>query len=266
MRTYDEYKQILALWEQGINKKAIARQTGIPRGTVMDCIKRFGTIDGLEKGTAEIQEILLITNLKNVNEFTPLHKSYAYLLGLYLGDGHLVKMRRVYRLRVFLDAKYPGIIQECVKAIEALLPNNRVGIVENYYQGHLSHLDVSSYYKYWADVFPQHGDGMKHTRTIQLDDWQQSIVNAFPLDFFRGLYHSDGCRSQNIVNGKDYPRYSFTNVSTDITTLFTKTCDQLGVHWTVKVRRSNPREQATDIFIAKRKDVEYLDSLVGPKR
>jgi hypothetical protein len=66
------------------------------------------------------------------------------------------------------------------------------------------------------------------------------------------------------VNGKDYPRYSFTNHSDDIRKLFCDTCDRLGIHWTVKHRKSLG-DNATDVFISKRKDVEYLDQVVGPK-
>jgi hypothetical protein len=51
-------------------------------------------------------------------------------------------------------------------------------------------------------LFPQHGTGKKHTRPISLEDWQERIVNSFPLEFFRGLYHSDGSRFSNVVNGK----------------------------------------------------------------
>jgi hypothetical protein len=38
--------------------------------------------------------------------------------------------------------------------------------------------------------------------------------------FLRGLIHSDGCRVLNRVNGKDYPRYFFSQVSDDIRRLF----------------------------------------------
>jgi transposase len=48
MRTYPELKLILELWEQGMSKKSIAFKTGIPRGTVTDCIKRYGTVGQLE--------------------------------------------------------------------------------------------------------------------------------------------------------------------------------------------------------------------------
>ena len=37
---------------------------------------------------------------------------YAELLALYLGDGHISEVGRVYRLRISLDAKYPSIIAD----------------------------------------------------------------------------------------------------------------------------------------------------------
>lgn len=52
-------------------------------------------------------------------------------------------------------------------------------------------------------------------------------------------------------------RYNFTNASEDILTLFTATCDQLGIAW----RRMNAR----NISVAKRESVARMDSFVGPK-
>lgn len=49
MREYEEYKQILSLWELGIAKKRIAITLGIPRATVRDCIERYGSIKGWKK-------------------------------------------------------------------------------------------------------------------------------------------------------------------------------------------------------------------------
>jgi hypothetical protein len=44
---------------------------------------------------------------------------YAYLLGLYLGDGHIVEMKRgVYRLSISQDERYPGLIAECARAMK----------------------------------------------------------------------------------------------------------------------------------------------------
>jgi hypothetical protein len=44
--------------------------------------------------------------------------NYVYLLGIYLGDGMLtLAPKRVWRLRISLDAKYPEIIDRCKNAI-----------------------------------------------------------------------------------------------------------------------------------------------------
>jgi hypothetical protein len=61
----------------------------------------------------------------------------------------------------------------------------------------------------------------------------------------------------NRVNGGEYPRYMFSNVSTDILGLCTRTLDQLGVHWTTANSRN--------IAASRRPDVEYLDTFIGPK-
>src|SRR5688500_1791834 len=48
MRTYEELKWILELWEEGHTKKGISFLTGIPRATVRDCISRYGSVSQLE--------------------------------------------------------------------------------------------------------------------------------------------------------------------------------------------------------------------------
>jgi hypothetical protein len=261
MRTYEEYRQILALWERGLAKKRIAITLGLPKATVRDCIDRYGNIAGLEEIRQEASKNNVPYLLKHSTDAqeSELGCHYAYLLGLYLGDGCISKSRTTYRLRIVLDKRYQGIIQSCIQAINAILPDNVVGTVPR-----SGCFDVSCYSNHWPDVFPQHGGGSKHQRQIKLADWQQQIVDGYPLAFFRGLYHSDGSRFSNVVNGKDYPRYSFTNASTDILDLFTQTCDKLGIHWTAKQRRST-RDRSADIFISKRRDVDYLDVVIGPK-
>ena len=113
------------------------------------------------------------------------------------------------------------------------------------------------HYKCWNQVFPQHREGKKHNRPIILEAWQQRIVDTLPLEFFRGLYHSDGSRSRNFINGKDYPRYQFSNESDDIRKLFTDTVEKLGLHWTTANRRN--------VAISRREDVEWLDKYIGAK-
>ncbi len=83
------------------------------------------------------------------------------------------------------------------------------------------------------------------------------IVDRFPAPFLRGLIHSDGCRVLNWVNGTAYPRYHFSNASSDIRDLFGRACDRLGISW----RQNNAR----NLSVARRESVRELDAFVGPK-
>ena len=178
--------------------------------------------------------------------------SYSYLLGLYLGDGHLSRgARDVWKLRVTLDKRYPGIIAACGAAIADIRsrPSGRVRKPGCY--------DVYSYWKHWPCLFPQHGPGPKHRRRIQLVRWQAELVNRYPVAFVTGLIHSDGCRALNIVKGHSYPRYFFSNRSPDILELFELACSLIGVEH----RRNRPN----CVSVARRASVETLDRLVGAK-
>ena len=114
---------------------------------------------------------------------------YSYLLGFYLGDGALSRHRRnVYRLRIVTDSSYPEIIAECAAAMSAVMPKNRILIQQQPYRA----VVIGCYSKAWPLLFPQHGPGRKHERTIELAPWQKEIVARFPREFLRGLIHSDG--------------------------------------------------------------------------
>lgn len=116
-----------------------------------------------------------------------------------------------------------------------------------------------------SSTLPQHGRGPKHAQPIVLAAWQRALVDAHSHDFLRGLVHSDDCRVINrftvvLPSGPrdSYPRYFFTNLSSDIRGLFTEQCGRLGVRCT----RSNYQT----ISVADRRSVALLDSFVGPKR
>jgi hypothetical protein len=189
-----------------------------------------------------------------------LTRSYAYLLGLYPGDGHLACTGRSYQLRITLDSRYPAIIAAAASAVRDLVPHGRAHVRAR--KG--AHI-VEAGWKHWPELFPQHGRGPKHTRAIVLAAWQSGVVDAYPHDFLRGLIHSDGCRVLNrfmVDLPSDrreyaYSRYFFTNTSPDIRGLFCAYCEHLGVRWT----RSNPRT----ISVADRRSVALLDSFIGDK-
>jgi hypothetical protein len=242
MRSLIEVESVLTLASEGLNQSEIARRTGIPRATVRDWV-HGGAPQRHAPPAWPANEALAGPR-----------QEYSYLLGMYLGDGCLSQHPRgVHRLRIKLDAAYPGIVAECASAMGAVLPN-RVGI-----QGHPVERwkEVGAYSVHWAALFPQHGPGLKHRRSIELVDWQQRIVDVHPRPFLRGLIHSDGTRGLNHVNGKGYPRYMFSNRSRDIQRLFCEACDRIGVRWTQSYKWS--------ISVARRPDVARLDEFIGPK-
>ena len=246
MRTEAEREEANRLFSTGLSAWQIAKAMGIPRSTIRDWV---------EPGRQDRQRYTPVTRLPRKVDFIALPKhDHAYLLGLYLGDGTISGSRRgVYRLRIFMDSRCPKIIGETVRAMQAVMPHNKVNVQKKPYNC----VEISCYSKLWPELFPQHGQGPKHTRRIELVPWQERAVARCPWQFVRGLIQSDGCRVINRVNGGEYPRYLFSQVSDDIRKIFCEALDFIGVEW--KQNRWN------SISVARRQGVELLDSFIGPK-
>jgi hypothetical protein len=82
-----------------------------------------------------------------------------------------------------------------------------------------------------------------------------------PQAFVRGLMHSDGSRDMANQRVADriyaYPRYWFSNRSSQIIQLLCDHLDMLGIAWT------KPRE--TGVQVARSDAVAAMDRFVGPK-
>jgi hypothetical protein len=244
-----QQREARRLMSQGLTDWEVAHTVGLGRSTI--CRWRNDGFPTLAAGSAPLP----------ADWRPPDAASYAYLLGVYLGDGCVIEYPRTFSLAIVLDRLYPGIIDECEKAIEATVP---VKVSRAIPSGERS-VRLVSYWRGWPLVFPQHGPGRKHERHIKLALWQRQVVDARPCQFLRGLIHSDGSRVMNrftveLPSGPrkySYPRYFFSNLSADIRGLFCLYCDQLEIRWT----QSNYR----NISVAHRRSVAILDSFVGPK-
>jgi hypothetical protein len=245
---------VLSLADQGLNSCEIARRTAVPRRTISNW-RRGAVPSQLRSGGSCLRCGGYRFPVPEATNF-----SYAYLLGLYLGDGCISRHRRgVFRLRVYLDRRYPIIVAECEAAMSIVLPPSRVATVHS----SQAEMDIpGSYSRHWPCLLPQHGPGMKHLRPIVLEAWQREILDRYPCRFLRGLIHSDGCRSINTIKHPKrtyrYPRYEFSNRSADIRNLFCEYCDKVGVEW----RRMN----RWNISVARRDSVALMDRHIGPKR
>ena len=94
-------------------------------------------------------------------------------------------------------------------------------------------------------------------RAIELEPWQLEIVKRNPEALLRGLVHSDGCRAENTGrNGWRAPRYSFSNLSEDILSIFEWTCELLGLRWTAA---------PNVVYVSRKADVARMDEFIGPK-
>jgi hypothetical protein len=240
----------ILLLQQGCSLSAVSRALGVSRSavrewrdvgvegrhTVSDCPRCSGDTLSLDAA------------------------SYSALFGYYLGDGCLSPVRTHSVLRIACDAAYPGIIADTTRLVAAVHGGGSVchvrapGVVV-----------VQNGWKHWPCLFPQHGPGRKHERVLGMADWQWLLVRAHPADFLRGLFHSDGSRVNNwatrpvagVMKRYDYPRWQFTNCSTEIQQWCCDALDLVGVPW----RRSN----AKTISVSTRDGVARLDDLIGRK-
>src|SRR3954451_10382669 len=247
MHSPDTVALVLDLRARGLGARRIAAQTGLPVRTITDWLA--GRTPGGSRGKTGVRCDRSGATSHEISESA----AYAYLLGLYLGDGHVsTHPRGVYKLRIFLDDAYPEILASCEEAIRALVPNKvnraaRRGCTEVY-----------SYSRAWPCLLPQVAPGRKHERLIVLQPWQRYYAEEYARDLLRGLIHSDGCRFTN--QGRDNwraPRYCFKNFSSDIRRIFCEACDVVSIRWT---------ESRNTIYVSRKADVARMDEFIGPKR
>lgn len=246
-----EVDKVLQLVAEGWNDCQISRATGINRSTVREW-RRLGAPG--HRGSRSVRN--RPTGCPGCHDASLDEAAYAYLLGLYLGDGYIDRLQGTYRFRIFQDQRYVLLIELARRTLSRVRGTDisKVGIVQQ-----VGCVAVTSYWNHWPCLFPQHGSGMKHQRTIRLAGWQREIVDRYPRQLVRGLIHADGCRVINRVwKGRySYPRYFFTNTSKDILQIFREACDAIGV--------AHRDTKPTTISIARREDVAALDAFIGPK-
>ena len=240
LRSDEEVRLALSLVASGMSVNQVARVTRVPRSTI-----RYWVARGPRKSYD-----------RHVDPADVPRADYAYLLGLYLGDGHIARLARTYRLCLYMDSRYPQVISEARRAMASVMTPNRAAIQVR--RG-VNMVIIRSHSASLPTLFPQHGAGPKHERPIVLEPWQESIVDEHSDLFLRGLIQSDGCRVMNRVWGGKYtyPRYFFTQESVDIMDLFTDACDRLGIEWAFTKRNT--------VSVARRASVARLDEFVGPK-
>ncbi len=251
MRSEADFDSVKRLLGRGLSDYEIARRTGVPRATVANWRHRPFRVRRAPPPPPP-------PDWRPTDE-----RAYAYLLGLYLGDGCIWVPAGGHwaSLRVYLDARYPLIVAEARDAFSRVVPS---APVRQHPKEGCVVLSASS--SIWPVAFPQHGPGRKHTRPIELVDWQRELTPRHSKALLRGLIHSDGCRCVNRFTIRlpkggareyAYVRYFFSNHSLGIQRIFSSHCELLGIRWT----QSRPFM----LSVSDRRSVALLDSFIGPK-
>jgi len=235
----------LALVAAGANDCDVGRRLGIPRTTVRDW--RHAKRRSPPGPTC----LRCWRPSRRPIAFSP--ADYSELLALYLGDGHIVRTGRSDRLRIFLDTRYGEIIADACALLRRCFPAHSVGTSRSR-KGTTTILSL--YCTHLACLFPQHGPGKKHERSIVLEDWQAEIVEREPWPFLRGCIRSDGCVFVNRTGPYSYVSYEFSNRSAQIRELFMDACDLVGVEY---------RPYSRYVRIYRRTSVALMQQYVGVK-
>jgi len=259
-RVYEvsEIIKIIEEYNNGSKQSELSKKYNIPRSNIrywLNNNEKFNQYNKLENQKK-------LKNNCDINNYLSDKKlEYNYILGLYLGDGHIIKTKRSsYQIRIFLDSKYYNIVTECENNLKILFPFNKINIHKTKYNMFI----VSVYSNSLKYLFPQIGKGVKHKRKIILEDFQ--IKNINHKNIIRGLFHSDGCLYKNTIikkEGKKYfgYYYNFSNMSKDIVDIYCNSLDIINIHYTIQISKDN----CYRINVNRRVDFKKMYEFLGVK-
>lgn len=131
-------------------------------------------------------------------------KNLAYVIGVALGDGNLSNPnKRAVRLRVTCDTKYPNLIKKISSAIQELLPNNKVSIINS----RETFCNISCYSNKWEDYLGwQAKAGSKYIQKVSIPKWIMKN-KEYSICCLRGLLETDG----SIYTDRGYKMVNFVS-------------------------------------------------------
>lgn len=239
------HQKILILYSESKSDRKIASELGIDRTTV----KKYKNIP-LEQNIATFRTVADIDVL--------VKHWYAYVIGLYLGDGCISKFARTSRLRLYFHShNNEDIINRATLSLNKIFPKNNIS---RYNQLHVNCSVVGVYNKNLPDLFPQHGTGKKHSRDVSLKPSQLDLMtDAYARFILAGLHDSDGCMYHEQLRR----RFVFTNTSPDIIDIYKKVLEMYAIEFTESVlAKPLPHHDIHRIFIRKATSVtKYADLL-----
>lgn len=185
----------------------------------------------------------------------------AYIVGVALGDGNLSNPNgRATRLRVTCDNKYPLLIERIVGALRAILPENKVSLVEKKRSGNCT--DISCYSNRWENILGWKDDkGSKFNQGVRVPRWIRQN-DEYAAACLRGLIETDGC----VYVDRGYTMINFTSTIPTLVDDFKFLVKKLGfVTNTARIELSGNRKPRYTVRICKRSS-DFIESIGIDKR
>ena len=185
-------RNALALMAIGCSLRSISMSTGINRVTLREWRENPARRASLRAECPRCADRAMLPQP---------HADCAYLLGRYLGDGGSKPCGRDGQGGVEAPHYGRGLVAR-VSSGSASGPRARSGpATKSALRRSRAAPRICGCSRHWPCLFPQHGAGQKHLRTIGRQPWQRVIVRAYPGQLARGLFHADGYRGINRVQG-----------------------------------------------------------------
>ncbi len=166
-------ERALALIHSGLNDCEVARRTGISRTTIRDWRRPRYQPRGRDRVICPRCWLMSPRMSFDAGD-------YAELLSLYLGDGHIVRLARTWRFRLFLDSRYEEIVDDSRALLKRCFPGQTVGTIFGH-EGRMTVLSVyylsygfSNYSSDILDLFCHACDGLgleyrRYARSVRIN-------------------------------------------------------------------------------------------------
>lgn len=234
----EKYLECIKLLNEGMKISEIAKVTGINRSSISNWKQRQGRV-GRKEPTISICD----------------NRIYSFLLGMYLGDGHIFQLERTQRFTITNDKKYETLNNLIIECGKILFESNPY-VFDRESRNRGKSLDIIFHKTTMSLFFPQHGRGKKHSRDIKLEQWQLDIIDHVQL--LKGLMFSDG--SSYVDNQSNILKYNFSNKSDDIHSICRRCLDILNIEYHIQIKKN-----ANYTMIHKKSESDKLFELIGTK-
>lgn len=262
-KSIEQYEKVIELYSSGTKIHEIVKMTGLGRSCINNWIIR-----GRKNTKTTINATNPIEYLKELNSNNDELKTFSYysfLFGLYLGDGCL-SISRVATLSIALDKKYEKMnnyIEKCFTELFNKNPQIYDRSIDRGQKFKSNSICIKCSKKNLEILFPQHGKGKKHSRAIELREWQNIIISH---ELVKGLIYSDG--SYYYCKKRQQYEYNFSNSSYDIIKILEKHLTILNIQYNVNKKiksNSKSKSEKYHINIVAQDSVKMLHNLIGDK-